>query len=92
MRSYTWGSAEGVQAVINSLPERYPMTLNADAMEALIRALAYVSHSDACAGENGADDDHEQHGPYRECLDGCWRSRAEGLLGSIAESLGADWV
>ena len=93
MRSYTWGSPEGVQAAIDELPERYPMTLVADDMEALIRALVYTSDSTACAGEAGNDSDHywDANG-YRQCGEGCWRERASGLLSVIAESLNVDWI
>jgi hypothetical protein len=90
-RSYTWGSPEGVQAVINSLPDRYPMELVAEDMEVLIRGLAYVADSDACAGEGGNPDDHMDNRPA-ECLDSCWRVRAVGLLSSIAETVGVEWI
>lgn len=92
-RAYTWGSAEGVQAVINELPERYPMALIANDMEALIRSLAYVADSDACEGEAGNDGDHYRDaGGERHCYDECWRLRAESLLGSFAGQLDVDWI
>lgn len=88
-RSYTWGSPEGVQAVIGALPERYPMELITGDMEALIRALAYVGDSEACEGDGRSEEDHESGGG---CFDTCWRMRAQSLLGSIAESVHVDWV
>lgn len=90
MRSYTWGSPEGIQAVINEMSEEspYQMGLRADDMEALIRALAYVADSDACAGEGGNPDDHEDG----ECRDTCWRMRASSLVSSIAETVGVEWI
>lgn len=90
-RSYTWGSPEGVQAVINEMSEESPynMGLLADDMEALVRALAYVADSDACEGEGGNPADHESGG---SCYDTCWRMRASALLSTIAETVGVEWV
>lgn len=90
MRSYEWKSPEAVQAAINALPERYPMTLTADSMEALIRSLVWAVESYmACAGERGNPLDHDEEG---ECLDTCWRARAQALAGDIAYSVGCDWI
>lgn len=92
MRSYTWGSPEAVQAAIDEMSEETPyrMSLNADDMEALIRALAYVATDDeACAGEAGNPDDHESGGG---CLDTCWRMRAGSLASGIAYTVGVEWI
>lgn len=79
--SYTWGSPEGVAAVIAALPDRYPMELIAHDMEALLRALLFADAHDACGC------------PAGECdPDTCWRQRAASIAGSIAETVGVEWV
>lgn len=91
MRSYTWGSPEGVQAVIDSLPQRYPMTLYASDMEGLIRALSWLVDTFTCEDHpdrsNGAE-----HSGDGECGPDCWAERVRELLSTIAESVGVDWV
>lgn len=39
MQSYTFGSAEGMNALHKALPEKYPMELNRSDMDMLIKAL-----------------------------------------------------
>jgi hypothetical protein len=91
---FTAGSPEGVRAVVDSLPDRYEMRLSAEDMETLVRGLAEVSAGDGCAGDvdRNPDDHVVKFDGTVVCRSSCWRDRAGDLLGSIAESLGIEWI
>lgn len=97
MSSFTWGSVDGIDAVVAEawrgmslrLGTGYEMCLSPHDLEAVLRSLVAVGDTDGCI----ADGVHHRwvDGEWT-CLDSCWRMRAASLAGSIAESLGVDWV
>jgi hypothetical protein len=90
MVSYTWGSPEGIEAVVSKLDLRTPMELDHRDMEALIRALVETSEVDCREDDDSYVPEH--HDDMGACLDRCWRHRGIDLVSSLAEVHGVDWI